>query len=195
MPELRNDLLRLENLTANTAMDAFRLAVFRTRCRNGGIGHNDMTACLVKYNTANRTSLRRYTRRGRTGRMTVRRNALCTFLIATTARRSLHAFSRASRGLRLHVLAPIMPQNGNFFLRRDNRVTPRTMAAFRKACRCTRRRNCRIRYRTMIEGRDCPRRRRAAARALCRLRTRCCASRGFCLRITAVVMAEGGCLI
>ena len=156
MPELRNDLLRLENLAANAAMTAFRLSVFRTRRGNGGIGHNIMTARLVKHDAANGTSLRRYARRGRSGGMTVRRNALCTFLIATTARRSLHAFFRASRGLSLNIFAPIMPQSGNFFLRRDNRIASRTMAAFRLACHCTRRRNCRVRYRAVPKRRDRP---------------------------------------
>ena len=190
MPELRNDLLRFEHLTANATMTAFRLAIFRTRRRYGGICYNSMTAYLVKYGAANSTSLRRYARRGRSGGMTVRRNALCTFLIATTARRSLHAFFRASRSLCLHILSPIMPQSGNYFLRRDNRVAPRTMAAFRLTCHCTRRRNCRIRYRTMTEGRDCLRRRRTAARASCRLRARRRACRRFGRRIAAIVMAQ-----
>lgn len=120
MPKLRNDLLRFEHLTTNTAMTAFRRTVFRTRRRYGGICYNSMTACLVKYGAANGTSLRRYASRRRTGRMTFRRNALRPFLVAATARRSLYAFFRAGGRRRLHVLTPIMAERGHRLLRRND---------------------------------------------------------------------------
>ena len=120
MPELRNDLLLFEYLTTNAAMTALRLAIFRTRCRYGGICYNSMAACLVKYDAANGTSLRRYASRRRTGRMTFRRNALRAFFVAAGTRRSLYAFFRAGGRRRLHVLTPIMAERGHRLLRRND---------------------------------------------------------------------------
>ena len=192
MPELRNDLLRFEHLTTNTAMTAFRRTVFRTRCRYGGICYNSMAACHVKYDAANGTSLRRYASRRRTGRMTFRRNTLRAFFVATGTRRSLYAFFRAGGGFRLRVFTPNMAERGNRLLRLDDGVTAAAMNAFGFPRRRTRRRNCRIRHRAVPQRRKRPRRRGAAARASCRLRARRRTRRQFGRRITAVVMPKCG---
>ena len=192
MPELRNDLLRLENLTANAAMTAFRLTIFRTRRGNSGGGHDGMTTRLIKYSSANGTSLRRYTSRRRTGRMTFRRNALRAFFVAATTRRSLYAFFRTGGSLRLHILTPIMTESGHRLLRLDDSITAAAMNAFGFPRRRTRRRNCRIRHRAVPQRRKRPRRRGAAARASCRLRARRRTRRRFGRRITAVVMPKCG---
>ena len=192
MPKLRNDLLRFEHLTTNTAMTAFRRTVFRTRCRYGGICYNSMAACLVKYGAANGTSLRRYASRRRTRRMTFRHNTLRAFLIAAATRRSLYAFFRTRGCCRLHVLTPIMAERGHRLLRLDDGVTAAAMNAFGFPRRRTRRRNCRIRHRAVPQRRKRPRRRGAAARASCRLRARRRTRRRFGRRITAVVMPKCG---
>ena len=192
MPELRNDLLRFEHLAANAAMTAFRLTIFRTRCRYGGICYNSMAACLVKYDAANGTSLRRYASRRRTGRMTFRRNTLRAFFVAAGTRRSLYAFFRAGGSFRLRVFTPNMAERGHRLLRLDDSITAAAMNAFGFPRRRTRRRNCRIRHRAVPQRRKRPRRRGAAARASCRLRARRRTRRRFGRRITAVVMPKCG---
>lgn len=195
MAKLRNDLLRFEHLTTNTAMTAFRLTIFRTRCRYGGICYNSMAACLVKYGAANGTSLRRYASRRRTGRMTFRRNTLRAFFVAAGTRRRLYAFFRAGGRRRLHVLTPNMAENRYRLLRLEHRSAAGAMAALRLACRRAGRSDCRIRYRAVAQRRERPRCRRVAARALGRLRTRRRTGRGFRLRITAPVMTQRGRLV
>lgn len=156
MPELRNDLLRLENLAANAAMTAFRLTIFRTRRGNSGGGHDGMTTRLIKYSSANGTSLRRYTSRRRTGRMTFRRNALRAFFVAATTRRSLYAFFRTGGSLRLHILTPIMTESGHRLLRCNDRCAAGAMTARGLAYRRTRCSNRRIRYRAVTQRRERP---------------------------------------
>ena len=190
MPELRNDLLRFEYLTTNAAMTALRLAIFRTRCRYGGICYNSMAACLVKYDAANGTSLRRYASRRRTGRMTFRRNTLRAFFVAAGTRRSLYAFFRAGGRRRLHILTPNMAERGHRLLRLEHRSAAGAVTALRLACRRTRCSNRRIRHRAVTQRRKRPRRRGTAARASCRLRARRRACRRFGRRIAAIVMAQ-----
>ena len=162
------------------------------RSRTGSRRAGDMTARGGNNFTANRANLVFRTRRVGTKRMTVRGNALCTFLIASAARRSLYAFFCTSRGSRLHVLAPIMTEGGNFFLRFDDGVTTAAMDAFGFPRSRTRRRYRLIDDLDMSESIDIPRLRFPAARAFGRLDTLFRASRRFRLRIFAPIMTEGG---
>ena len=162
------------------------------RSRTGSRRAGDMTARGGNNFTANRANLVFRTRRVGTKRMTVRRNALCTFLIASAARRSLYAFFCTSRGSRLHVLAPIMTEGGNFFLRFDDGVTTAAMDAFGFPRSRTRRRDCRILHLDMTESFDIPRLRFPAACAFRRLNAFFRTSRSFRLSICTPIMTESG---
>ena len=152
----------------------------------------DMTARGRNNFTANRANLVFHTRRTRTKRMTVRRNALCTFLVTTGTRRSLYAFFRARGRRRLHVFAPIMTESGNFLLRFNDGVTTAAMDAFgfpRSRTRC--------RYRLidnleMPKSFDFPRLRFPTACAFGRLNAFFRTSRSFRLHVLAPIMPESG---
>ena len=152
----------------------------------------DMTLCRRNDGATHRTNLIFRTRRIGAKRMTFCGNTLRPFIVAAAARRSLYAFFCTSRGSRLHVLAPIMTEGGNFFLRFDDGVTTAAMDAFGFPRRSTRRRYRLIDDFYMAESFDVPRLRFPAARAFGRLDTLFRASRRFRLRVFAPIMTEGG---
>ena len=140
--------------------------------------------------TANRANLVFRTRRTRTKRMTVRRNALCTFLVTTGTRRSLYAFFRAGRSFRLNIFTPIMPESRDDFLHRQHFTAPGAMRAFGFPRRRTRCGNGLIRYLDMAESFDIPRLRFPAARTFGCLSAFLSTGGGLRLRVCAPIMTE-----
>ena len=168
MPEGGNFLLRLDDRVTAAAMDAFGFPRSRTRCRY---------RLIDDFYMAESFDIPR-----------LRFPATRTFGY-------LNAFLSTGGGLRLRVFAPIMPERGDDFLRRQYFLATAAMAALRETRVGTGRRNGLIRHRRVSQGLNVAVTGRIAAQAFRRLDAVLRTSGSFRLNVCAPAMAKRGDLL